>query len=123
MNFKMIHTNINVRDLSKSLSFYEEAFGLRVIRTKEHPDGKFKLVYISDDKDNYQIELTWLADRADDYTHGDNDLHIAFETDDYAAAYKKHKEMGCTFYENEEMKLYFIQDPDGYWLEVLPAKK
>ncbi len=122
MKFNMVHTNISVLNLEKSIAFYEEAFGLRVIRTKEHPEGKFKLVYISDEANNYQIELTWLADRTEPYTHGDNDLHIAFVTDEYDAAYKKHKEMGCTFYENPEMKLYFIQDPDGYWLEVVPAK-
>lgn len=123
MNFKLAHTNINVRDLAKSLAFYKEAFDLQEIRTTEHPDGNFKLVYLSDEANNYQIELTWLADRDEDYNHGDNDLHIAFVTDDYDGAYKKHKEMGCTFYENNEMGIYFIQDPDGYWLEVVPAKK
>lgn len=123
MNFSLTHTNINVRDLERSLAFYKEALGLRVIRTKEHPDGDFKLVYLSDEANNYQIELTWLRDRDTDYTHGDNDLHLAFITDDYEGAHKKHEEMGCTFYENEEMGIYFIQDPDGYWLEILPAKK
>ncbi len=123
MKFKLVHTNINVRNLDKSINFYKEAFGMTVVRTKEHPEGKFKLVYLSDEAGLYSIELTWLADREEAYSHGDNDLHIAFVTDDYDEAYKKHKEMGCTFYENPEMKLYFIQDPDGYWLEVLPEKK
>lgn len=123
MKFGLAHTNINVRDLSKSLAFYKEALGLCEIRTKEHPEGKFKLVYLSDKANNYQIELTWLADREENYTHGDNDLHLAFVTDDYEGAHKKHEEMGCTFYENEAMGIYFIQDPDGYWLEIIPAKK
>jgi lactoylglutathione lyase len=48
---------------------------------------------------------------------------LAFETDDYEAAYKLHKEMGCICYENPEMGIYFIVDPDGYWLEIVPARK
>lgn len=123
MEFKLAHTNINVRDLAKSLAFYEEALGLRVIRTYNQPEGKFKLVYLSDKLNNYQIELTWLHDRDKDYNHGDNDLHLAFVTDDFKAAYEKHKAMDCICYENKAMGIYFIKDPDGYWLEVVPKKK
>ncbi|MFH2044326.1 MAG: VOC family protein [Pseudomonadota bacterium] len=123
MKFKLAHTNINVLDLEKSLAFYQEALGLRQVRTYDQTDGKFKLVYISDGANNYQIELTWLSDREGAYNHGDNDLHLAFVADDYEAAYGKHKKMGCICYENQEMGIYFIEDPDGYWLEIIPAKK
>lgn len=123
MEFKLAHTNINVRDLQTSLSFYKEALGLREVRTFAQPEGKFKLVYLSDSSNNYQIELTWLKDRKEAYNHGDNDLHLAFFTDDFDAAYEKHKAMGCICYENKEMGIYFIKDPDGYWLEVVPQKK
>ncbi|MBU1053090.1 MAG: VOC family protein [Proteobacteria bacterium] len=123
MKFKLAHTNINVLDLEKSLAFYQEALGLRQVRTYDQPDGKFKLVYISDEANNYQIELTWLSDREEAYNHGDNDLHLAFVADDYKAAYDKHKTMGCICYENQEMGIYFIEDPDGYWLEIIPVKK
>ena len=122
MKFKLAHTNINVFDLSRSLDFYREALGLSPVRTYEQPDGEFKLVYLSDEANGYQIELTWLRDRKDAYTHGDNDLHLAFVADDYEAAYGKHKEMGCVCYENKEMGIYFISDPDGYWLEIVPDK-
>ena len=122
MKFKLAHTNINVLNLSRSLAFYQEALGLREVRTYEQPDGEFKLVYLSDEANNYQIELTWLRDREEAYTHGDNDLHLAFVTDDYDAAYSRHKEMGCICYENKGMGIYFIEDPDGYWLEIVPEK-
>jgi lactoylglutathione lyase len=123
MKFNLAHTNINVRDLDRSLSFYKEALDLQKVRSYKQPEGKFELVYISDEFNNYQIELTWLRDRAEDYNHGDNDLHLAFVTDNFAAAYEKHKKMDCICYENKEMGIYFIKDPDGYWLEVVPVKK
>lgn len=123
MKFTMAHTNINVRDLETTLAFYEESLGLKPVRTFEQPEGKFKLVYISDELNKYQIELTWLRDRATEYNHGDNDLHLAFVTDDFEAAYEKHKRMGCISYENKEMGIYFIKDPNGYWLEIVPERK
>jgi len=123
VKFKLAHTNINVSDLSKSVAFYTEALGLRQVRTHEQADGDFKLVFLSDEANNYQIELTWLRDRKEAYNHGDNDLHLAFITDDYKAAYAKHKAMGCICYENKGMGIYFIEDPDGYWLEIVPDKR
>ena len=56
------------------------------------------------------------------YNLGDNEIHLAFTADDYDAAYAKHKEMGCICFENPKMGIYFISDPDGYWLEIIPAK-
>jgi lactoylglutathione lyase len=123
MRFKLAHTNINVYNLPRSLAFYQKALGLREVRTYEQPDGQFKLAFLSDEANNYQIELTWLRDREETYNHGDNDLHLAFITDDYEAAYSTHKKMGCICYENKEMGIYFIEDPDGYWLEIIPDKR
>lgn len=123
MKFTMAHTNINVLDLERSLAFYRDALGLHQVRTFADPKGEFKLVYIADDSNNYQIEFTWYRDRKDPYHHGDNDLHLAFRVDDFEAAYQKHKAMDCICYENQEMGIYFIKDPDGYWLEVLPGGK
>lgn len=122
MKFKMAHTNINVLDLGRSLAFYQEALGLQQIRVFDHPQGEFKLVYIADEANTYQIEFTCYRDRTEAYLHGDNDLHLAFFVDDFDAAYQKHKAMGCICYENTEMGIYFIKDPDGYWLEILPGK-
>lgn len=123
MRFTMAHTNINVMNLDKSIAFYREALGLEIARTYDSPDGEFKLVYLTDHKGTYQIELTWLKERTEPYNHGDNELHLAFVTDEFQTAYAMHSKMGCICYENHEMGIYFIQDPDGYWLEVVPEKK
>lgn len=122
MKFKMIHENYNVFDLQRSLDFYEKALGLTEIRRKEAKDGSFIIVYIGNDESDFELELTWLADRTEPYDLGDDEFHLAFRVKDYDAAYKMHKEMGVICFENPSMGIYFIEDPDGYWLEVVPEK-
>ncbi|MFV0392820.1 MAG: VOC family protein [Coprobacillaceae bacterium] len=122
MKFKCIHCNINVTNLTKSIEFYNKALGLQVVREKEASDNSFKLVYLNDGITGFQIELTWLKDHPQAYELGENESHICFEVEDYEKAYQLHKEMGCICFENKEMGLYFINDPDDYWIEVVPAK-
>lgn len=123
MNFTFAHNNFNVVDLEKSLKFYEEALGLTLVRKKEADDGSFILAFLSDGKTPHQLELTWLRDwEKDSYNLGDNEFHLAFTAEDFEAAHTKHKEMGCICYENPGMGIYFIADPDGYWIEIVPAK-
>lgn len=123
MQFTFAHNNFNVLDLEKSLKFYEEALNLKEARRMEAEDGSFILVYLTDGKSPHELELTWLRDRKEPYNLGENEFHLAFVVEDYEAAHKKHKEMGCIVYENPAMGIYFIADPDNYWLEVIPAKK
>jgi len=123
MKFTLVHSNINVLDLDKSLEFYKKALGLDAVRQHEAADGSFKLAFLSDGSSSHQLELTWLKDREVPYELGDNESHIAFIVDDYEAAHALHTEMGCICYENTAMGLYFIEDPDGYWLELIPAKR
>ena len=123
MKFTISHTNINVLDLDKSLAFYKAALGMDIVKRKKADDGRFELVFISDGSSVHNLELTWLRDKDTPYELGDNEVHIAFTVDDYDAAYNMHKEMGCICYENTEMGLYFIEDPDGYWLEIIPQKR
>lgn len=123
MYFKMIHNNINVLDLDKSISFYEKALQLREVNRKTDPEGAYIIVYLGDGgHSGHQLELTWLRDMDRPYDLGDNEFHLAFETDDFDAAHALHAEMGCICYENPEMGIYFIADPDGYWMEVLPRR-
>lgn len=119
MKFKFAHNNFNVLNLDKSLKFYEEALGFKSVRKFEGPG--FTLAYLSDGGQTpHELELTWLHDRKDPYNLGENEFHLAVRTDDFEAAYKKHKEMGCICFENKDMGIYFINDPDNYWIEILP---
>ena len=68
------------------------------------------------------MELTWLRDRTEPYDLGYNEFHLAFQADDYEAAYRLHKSMGCVCFENPGMGIYFIADPDGYWIEIVPER-
>lgn len=122
MNYKFLHNNLNVFDLEKSLRFYEEALGLKEVRRKTASDGSFTLVYLGDGESKHQLELTCLHDRTEPYNLGDNEIHLAFSVDDYEKSLQFHKEKNWVCYENPAMGIYFISDPDGYWLEVIPNK-
>jgi lactoylglutathione lyase len=122
MKFHFDHNNINVSDLEASLRFYREALGLVEVRRKEAQDGSFVLVFLGDGVTSHRLELTWLRDRKERYNLGDNEFHLCLRVDDYEAAHKLHAEMGCVCYENKAMGLYFIEDPDGYWVEILRAR-
>ena len=120
MKFKMIHNNINVSNLEQSLAFYEKALGLKEVR-RINGDG-FIIVYLGDDQGSHLLELTFLANHPQKYNLGENEFHLAFETEDFKGALAHHKAMDCVCYENPQMGIYFIVDPDGYWLEILPKK-
>ncbi|MCF8019398.1 Lactoylglutathione lyase [Petrocella atlantisensis] len=122
MKFRMVHENYNVLDLEKSLAFYKEALGLTEIRRKEAEDGAYIIVFVGNDASDFQLELTWLKDWEKPYNLGDNEFHLAFRVDDYEAAHELHEKMGCICYENKKMGIYFISDPDGYWLEIVPTR-
>ena len=118
MQYKMIHQNFNVKNLEESLAFYAEALGLSEVRRINNEN--FIIVYVASEAGDFQLELTWLKDHPQAYDLGECEFHLAFKADDFNAAYKKHSEMGCICFENKEMGIYFIEDPDGYWLEILP---
>ena len=117
------HFNFNVLDLEKSLAFYEKALGLKEVRRKVASDESFILVYLGDTEGHFTLELTWLRDRTEAYNLGECEYHLCvLVPGDYAATREYHREMGCIAYENHDMGLYFITDPDGYWIEILPVK-
>ena len=109
--------------MEKSLSFYEKALGLTEKRRKTAPDGSYVIVFIGNAESEFELELTWLRDHPDPYDICEEEFHLAFHVDDFDAAHRLHEEMGCICFENPSMGIYFIQDPDGYWLEVIPAKR
>ncbi len=123
MKFRPVHENYNVADLDRSIKFYGEALGLKEARKINAADGSFAIVYLESEDGGFQLELTWLKDFDRSYDLGDNEFHLAFETDDFVGAHALHEKMGCICYENPEMGIYFISDPDGYWLEMVPQYK
>ena len=114
MTFSFYHCNINVRELERSVKFYADALDMKPVREKEAEDGSFKLVFLANDAAAFQIELT--------YDLGENESHLAFRTDDIASAKARHDAMGCVCFENPKMGVYFIEDPDGYWIEIVPVR-
>ena len=122
MMFTFNHFNFNVLDLERSLKFCDEALGLKPVREKLASDGSFRLVYLGDGVTDFTLELTYLVDRTEPYDLGEGEYHLALETEDMAAAHAKHAAMGCICFENHAMGIYFIEDPDGYWIEIIPKK-
>lgn len=121
--FEFNHFNFNVLNLDRSLKFYKEALGLEVVKEKKAEDGSFILKYLGDSRTGFTLELTWLRDREEAYNLGELEYHLAFVTDDFEAAKAKHEKLGVICYENHKMGIYFIQDPDGYWIEIVPKKR
>lgn len=122
MKFQFAHNNFNVRDLDRSIAFYQEALGLKEVRRIAPEDGSFIIVFLGDGVTPHNLELTWLRDWDRDYNLGDNEFHLAMQVEDMGAAHKKHQEMGCICFENEKMGIYFIHDPDNYWIEIIPSR-
>ena len=117
------HFNINVSDLDRSLAFYGKALGLREVGRKQAADGSFTLVYLGDGETGFRLELTWLREHSGPYELGENESHLCLRiAGDYEAVRAFHREMGCICFENHDMGLYFIADPDDYWIEILPFK-
>lgn len=118
------HFNVNVTNLERSIAFYQKALGLHEDHRKEAADGSFILVYMADDVTGFKLELTWLRNHKEPYELGENESHLCFRVEgDYDKVRQFHKEMGCVCFENDAMGLYFINDPDDYWIEILPLKR
>lgn len=123
---KLIHTMIRVRDLDRSLAFYEKAFGLAISHRLDFDD--FSLVYLRNAESEAEIELTWNKGRAEPYTHGDGYGHVAFVVDDALRERNRLIDLGLNPNELREFhgageqllaRYFFIQDPDGYKIEIL----
>lgn len=117
------HYNFNVADLDRSIAFYSNALGLAEVSRIVPDDGRFIIVYLGDSETGFRLELTWLRDRTRPYDLGEGEFHLALRPgsgQDFDRVHQFHKEMGIVCYENPEMGIYFIEDPDGYWIEILP---
>lgn len=121
--FTFNHFNFNVKDLDRSLKFYDQALGLKPLSEKSASDGAYKIVFLGDGKSPFRLELTWLRDHPEAYDLGEQEYHLALTAADFQAAHEKHQAMGCICFENQAMGIYFLEDPDGYWIEIVPERK
>jgi len=127
---RILHTMLRVGDLDRSIKFYTETFGMSLLRQKEYPDGEFTLAFLGygDESENTVIELTynWGTDK---YDMGTGYGHIAIEVDDvYAATDKIRKQDGNIIRDAGPMNagttiISFVEDPDGYQIELIGEKK
>ncbi len=123
---RMLHTMLRVRDLEASLNFYCDVLGMKLLRKHDFPEGKFTLAFVGygDEKDSTVLELThnW---EVESYDHGDAYGHIAIGVDDVYAACDRIRELGGNVVRDAgPMKggttvLAFVEDPDGYKVELL----
>lgn len=124
MKTRFDHFNFNVSDLNKSIKFYNDALNLVEKSRIVAPDGSFIIIYLTDNNSDFLLELTWLKDHPQKYDLGETEFHLCVRIEgDYDQTRQFHKDMGIVCFENTEMGLYFIEDPDGYWIEILPLTK
>ena len=119
---RLAHTMIRVRNLDKSLEFYCGFLGLQEIRRKDLGD-EATLVFLTDDNQNYHIELTCNKDGRD-YTIGDQFGHLAFHVDDLDSVISEVKDRGLWFRQSKtssSSRYIFLHDPDGYDVEILQS--
>lgn len=117
MKFKMVHENYNVSNLEKSIAFYGKALGLK--EKRRHANDSFTIAFLGNDTSDFELELTELKEHPEKYDLGECEFHLAFRSDDFDESHKLHSEMECICFENPSMGIYFIEDPDGYWLEIV----
>ena len=118
-HFKFDHSNLTVLDIDRSLNFYEKALGLTEFARLETESYIF--VYMGDPyRSEHVLELQAIKSRKLPYNVRNTLAHLAFTVKDFDAAYKKHKELNCICNDAKNFGLYFIEDPDGYQLEILP---
>ena len=122
---KAIHAMIRVLELHRSIAFYDKAFDLKIADRFDFAD--FTLVYLRNPENDFEIELTWNKGRTEPYSHGDGYGHVAVTVPDLDAEHKRFTAAGLNPNPVKEFnrdgalmaKFFFVQDPDGYKIEVL----
>lgn len=124
MKASFAHRCVHVLDRDKEIEFYQKALGMKVVRVKGPADGSWINTFMANDASPVEIELTWnRVPPETPYENGGKDTHIGFVVDDYDAFHKLHEEMGCIARENHALGIYFITDPEGNWIEILPENR
>ncbi|MBL0945117.1 MAG: lactoylglutathione lyase [Hydrogenophaga sp.] len=127
---RVMHTMVRVRDLEQSLDFYTRLLGMKLLRRKDYPEGRFSLAFVGygAEIDHAVIELTHNWDQDKPYELGGGYGHIAIAVDDLYAVCADLKAKGANIVreagpmKNDTLHLAFVQDPDGYKIELIDAK-
>lgn len=127
---RFLHTMLRVTDLQQSIDFYTQLMGMKLLRSKDYPDGRFTLAFLGygDEAQHTALELTHNWD-TDSYELGSAFGHLAIEVEDvYAACEAIKKKGGKVVRDAGPMKhgntvLAFVKDPDGYMIELLGSKR
>ena len=117
----MSHVCVPVLDLERSLAFYREALGLTPQREMTMGDRGWRLVFLGDNETPFQLELCKQVGRTQPYQLGDDTPHVAVTAKDFAALKARHQAEGRVV-DQLPGGIYFIQDPDGHLIEILPPK-
>lgn len=126
---RLLHTMIRVGDLQKSIDFYTNVLGMRLLRQKDYPEGRFTLAFVGygDESENTAIELTHNWD-TEQYELGEGFGHLAIEVDDVYTATQRIRDMGGKIIRDAGPMnagttiIAFVEDPDGYQIELLGPK-
>ncbi len=129
-DFQFLHTMIRVKDLDKSIAFYTEKLGMKLLRKNNYPDGKFTLAFVGygSEIDHTVVELTHNWDQEEKYDLGNGFGHLALGVPDIYATCDALRDAGATICrEPGPMKhgttvIAFIEDPDGYKIELIEKK-
>ncbi|MCR5795098.1 MAG: VOC family protein [Solobacterium sp.] len=121
MNVRFTHFNYHVADMERSVDFYTKALGLKVSRQFGPPSGEVAFTIMTDGESSAELELMWRKDHPQAYEKGERSFHFCIETEDFEVLHAIHKSMGC-IYEEKGRSCYFIEDPDGYLVEIMKKK-
>lgn len=124
MSKRMIHTCVRVKDLDKSLSFYQDVLGMKEVRRLDYPDYKFTLVYLALPGDEVELELTYNYDQEEPYDLGNGYGHIAIGVENLKDTHEEYSQSGydvtdLTGLSDGAASYFFIKDPDGYKIEIV----
>ncbi len=124
---KFLHTSITVKDMDKTIKFYIDNLGLKLVNRKEIPENNAEIAFLEENKTNFRIELTYWKEKKD-YSEGDQLDHLAFEVEDIDKSIADFRQKGVKIAKepyslsNSNKKIAFIIDPNGIWIELIQPK-
>ena len=117
---KYLHTMIRVQNLDSALDFFIDKLGMKEVRRKEVPEGKFTLIFLAADDNESQLELTYNWGQNEPYSGGDNFGHVAYSVENIYDYCEKLKKKGVTILRPpRDGKMAFIRSPDQISIELL----